>query len=485
MTIPWVIKSFRGGISDETNKGIKGSFKNGYNLMIHSGADTIQCNYAMKSFSPGVFEDLILFFVVGADGSLYGFGDNGRIYSKSTNAFADLFVKRFTGANGSIRGAASWGIDTGANYLMWATSTSVARKQMITDNSGMDWGNAVENWSTTLTSAIWHTMQRACGALMIANERYLAMMEYDATYDPQAMHIEPGQEIKCLEGRDDYVIMGSENPDEDSGYLWSWITTATNYVQKKKLPVSSVNALISSELMIAQGGIDGDLVFSDFTNTIPLHAFTAGGETYPGAVALYHGLSMFGVWNSGSTWADQRNGLWTYGRAMKNRPMALNWEYRLSVDMAGSSVSRVGAVMVNSGAPYASWRTVDGSTTAYGVDQLDPTAKAVAVYESLEFDGGSPHLRKQFATAKVIMEPLPAGCSIAFKYKMDGATSWTTALTANGSATYTNTGGTEAEFIINNQGRFCEVGLTLTPSGINSPEIRAIITYIDDNFEEH
>ena len=484
--IPYIIKSFRGGISDEANKGIAGSFKNGYNLNIHGRADTLTCNLKMVSIGGTVITDLIKFFVTGSDGSLYAFGDQGKIYSKAENAaVTDLytFVKRVDGANGDIKGAALWGTNANDYYLMWATATSLARKRLYGSNSGMDWADRNENWSTTLTSTTWHTMKRACGALMIANERYLAMYAYDGSYTPQAMNIEPGQVIKALSERDDYVIMGSGNADEDDGYIWSWITTALNYVQKKKVPVAGVNALIDSEVMLLSGGYDGQLVYSDFVNTVPLHMSPFGGEVYPGAVTLYHGVAMFGMQNSYYDYAGA--GLWTYGRVAKNRPMALNWEYRLSADMAGSSISRLGAVTMYNGLPYASWRTNDGTTVQYGVDCASTTMMATAVYEGLEFDAQSPHLKKRFATAKLIIEPLPVSCSIAFKYKMDGATSWTTAKTASGSATFTNTGATSAEFIIGTEGKVAEFGVTLTPYLLTSPEVRAIIVYIDDSMEKH
>ena len=33
--IPYIIKSFRGGVSDESNKGVAGAYKFGYGLDIH------------------------------------------------------------------------------------------------------------------------------------------------------------------------------------------------------------------------------------------------------------------------------------------------------------------------------------------------------------------------------------------------------------------------------------------------------------------
>ena len=42
------IKSFRGGISDEEDKGIRGSFKFGQGLDIHKKIDSLSCQQAMK-----------------------------------------------------------------------------------------------------------------------------------------------------------------------------------------------------------------------------------------------------------------------------------------------------------------------------------------------------------------------------------------------------------------------------------------------------
>ena len=38
----------------------------------------------------------------------------------------------------------------------------------------------------------------------------------------------------------------------------------------------------------------------------------------------------------------------------------------------------------------------------------------------------------------------------------------------------------EAEFIINDRGKYCEIGLTLTPFVNETPTVRAVVGYIDD-----
>jgi len=39
--IPYLIKTFRGGVSDENDKGIAGSFKHGHSLDIHKRNDSL------------------------------------------------------------------------------------------------------------------------------------------------------------------------------------------------------------------------------------------------------------------------------------------------------------------------------------------------------------------------------------------------------------------------------------------------------------
>ena len=74
--IPYIIKSFRGGISDESDKGIAGSYKYGYNLDIHAKDDTLSCGSTMATIDCAHdatlqnknVDGLVTAFVSGADG---------------------------------------------------------------------------------------------------------------------------------------------------------------------------------------------------------------------------------------------------------------------------------------------------------------------------------------------------------------------------------------------------------------------------------
>jgi len=471
---PFIIKSFRGGISDENNRGITGSSKFGYALDLHKRQDSLSCKQALLPASGATVTDLIKVFVNGADGSTYAFGDGGKIYARSPD---NTWALMYTDVNGAIKGAAEWELDDGNRYMYWCTDTCVARKIMSSGND--DWTDASINWKTTLTSADYHTMRRACGKMMITNSNLLAMIGYDGSFTPSAFNAQPGDKLKCLEERDDYCIMGSYREDQsEQGHILSWITTALNWVQKKKIPVKGVNALINTEVMLIQGGTDGELFFSDFSRAVPLHAFVGGGQVNPSGVCIEDDIAMFGAY--GGTYP----GIWSYGRKRKNRPLVLSYPYRLSPTAAtGSTIVELGALKTVDGVLLASWHHQDALTNEYGVDMVSNTTKATAIYESLEFDAGLPHLEKGFQIARIVMKPLPAGCSLSMKYKMNKKSSWVVAKLQNNAASFSETNAWEVDFLIPEPGRIYETQVTLTPNGNTTPEILAIVTFINDEME--
>ena len=148
-------------------------------------------------------------------------------------------------------------------------------------------------------------------------------------------------------------------------------------------------------------------------------------------------------------------------------------------------MGEVGAISTVSGDVLTSYTLTDGSTTTYKVDCSSTTTKATAVYEGLEFDGGTPHLKKYFSSIKVLTTPLPSGTSISAKFRMDGETAWSYAVLGDGSTTYSTADSTGAEFSIGRQGTIYECGVELNPTSNTSPEILAITTYLSDGTYEH
>ena len=78
------IDTFRAGISDESDKGVRGSFKHGYGLDIHGRDDVLTCKQAMATIfgaSNTTQTGIIRHFVNSSDGSTYCFGSTGSIFT--------------------------------------------------------------------------------------------------------------------------------------------------------------------------------------------------------------------------------------------------------------------------------------------------------------------------------------------------------------------------------------------------------------------
>ena len=452
------IKSFRGGISDEEDKGIAGSYKYGQCLDIHKTLDSLSCQQALTKESGTTVTDLILFFVNGSDGNTYGFGDAGNIYKRDSGGVWTLV---YTDTNGKIKGAAEWN-----GYLYWATDTNLGRKPFP---GATDWSDAVNNWQTTLDSTDWHTMLVGAGVqgdLFICNADKLAMVDYSGVFTAEAVKIIPNHLTKCLISDDTDLIFGSVNEDNaEEGYLWAWNTLLQAWKKRKRIPAKGINALVVSEIMIAQAGTDGEIFFSDLVNQLPIMAFPTGGYVNPGAVTTKGNLALFGV--SGSSYC----GVYSYGRTKKNRSFALSLDYIPSP--AKLTGIEIGALTMAGSDLLVSWK--DG--TVYGVDVLDSNNKADADYEGLDFDAGDSSIVKTFKTIKVVMKPLPSGCSIKVKYRANKKGNWVYAQLPDETTSFATPDETEAIFNTGVSAGVYEVGVELYHSGNETPDILSINSY--------
>ena len=178
---------------------------------------------------------------------------------------------------------------------------------------------------------------------------------------------------------------------------------------------------------------------------------------------------MFGISGNSST----KCGIYAYGRSKKNFPFALNLPYVPSPGVL--ETIEIGAVQMVNGVLLVAWK--NGAT--YGVDALSTTAKANCVCEHLEFDDGQPFRKKHFGRVKVVLEPLPASCEVVIKYKINNASSWTTAKTLDGSSSFSTENGIRAMFIIDEEGEIIEIRAELTHSANTTPTVKSITTYFE------
>lgn len=469
----YILKSYNGGLSDYDNKGIQGSFKFGKNLNIRKKQDTLSCQQALADdLASGTFDDDCHFIITASDGYTYFFLDNGKIYRRdpADSSYTLVYTDTAGASDGGIVGAYEWVNDQDMVFLYWASKTRLNRKRII--NAGTpddtDWTvaplvNATLNGQTypktNLTSADWHTMRDVNGVLLIANGNTIAQVGYDDSYTNNALQLIPGNIAKTLIERDQYGAFGctrEDNREESNLFIWDGLSTAWN--GKKKIPSSSVNALVDIEVPLMQVGTDGLVYYADNVSVLPIFTFPEGGQVNPEGVDVDDGLALFGVYGNG----DGYSGIYSYGRKTKNNPIALNLEYQFDCDEIGA-VKKIGSDIL--------FTYRDGSN--YGVKIVDTTTKATAVYESLELEAPFTTLKvPSWMYLKISMDSLPTGTSISVKRRINRTGDFVACNLENGETSYSTENGEEAVFNIGDTGKVAEIQITLTPYGNNSPEIR-------------
>ena len=528
------VSSFEGGISSFGDRGIRGAFKFASNIDIRKANDTLSCGQAMeeegtlgtshsasasvsqsssqspsrsaspstspsgspskspspsasnspsasKSASPSgsaspsasnspspspssglvnVFTDLILFFVKATDGNTYGFGNAGHIYRRYTDGYTRMV---YTDSDGGIKGAVEKPSSAGGTYLQWATDTKVKQKPL--PGAG-DWSD-VTTVAQNLTGADWHTMKQIGGANYIANSSKLALVGYDDSFTNEALDLIPGNIVKTLLERNGRAVIGTFK----SGY-----------------PNKGTNGMLDAEQPLSQIGDDGELFFTNFTDSMPVKRFPGGGRVNPGGVSNEVDQIEIFDWVFGAdSWVDKqtmgnmslwgvfgadsgKNGIYTYGRKNKEQPFTMNLEYEMDVD-------EIGAVATVDGVTIASYR--DG--TDFGVRAVDPDIKATGTWEGLEFRAPIKNAERPttFTHVEVFMDELPVGCSVYFYYQKNKSGDWVQAYTADGNLAFTTTGGKKATFRIGAEMDIYEPRIIMTPSANITPEIFRITTYFN------
>src|SRR3990167_1673539 len=407
-----------------------------------------------------VFEDLVLFFVKCTDGNTYGFGNTGFVYRRLPDAH---WRNVYRDPDGAIKGAEEKPSDDGTTYLQWATNNKVKQKIIPGASDWTDVTTVAEN----LTGADWHTMRQIGGANYICNGSKIALVGYDGSWTNEALDLIPGNIAKTIIERSGRAVIGT---------VKAWDLTR------------GVNGMIDTEVPLAQIGDDGEFFFTNFTDSMPIKRFPGGGKVNPGGVANEVDQVNIFDWVFGAdSWVDKQtmgnmslwgvfdadtdmNGVYSYGRKHKEQAITLNLEYELEVD-------EIGAVIQTEGLTLISYQ--DG--TDFGVKAVDLETKATGTFESLEFrvPAKRPEGITVHGSTELLIEALPVGCSVEYFYKMDHATTWTRAYTADGNLSYSTTNGKKAVFRIAEQGDVFEEKIVLNPSFNLTPEIISAHTHFN------
>jgi hypothetical protein len=503
----FTIKSFSGGQSEFDDKGIAGSFKFGKNLDVRKRQDTLSCGQATTSET--ITSDLILWFVEAGSGNVFGFGDTGKIYKRTAGGtwsvvhtdtgkikgagyWYKLFLPNWKGAwNPATTYAANDSVSYEGNYYYslqngnlnknpaseptwWGifAPATVSQLYWVAEDSGVDklrrilptgtWPTDIE-YVGSLTTADWHPMKAGLGYLWIANEKNMAIVDYDGNFtkDESRFNIYPGNMVKAILEHNDTIIVGSAHTSSYVGLggIWKHIYSQVSYQRRKELP-ENVNALIETEFLLAQAGTKGNVYSVDFENINPICKIPGGGYSTPGAVLNEQGMAFFGI-------SGENAGVWSYGRINKQAKRILNYEYAINANIIGA-LTKIGDDILIS---YS-------GTSESGVLKVDLNNKAIGVYEALDLKAPVTYAETVVweAVKITLASEMPTGATIGLEYKIDNG-SWKTAYLEGGISAMSS--GVEGIFQVEGGGKNFNLRLTLTPSGNNSPEVKQVDVFFN------
>lgn len=415
------INFFNGGLSSGSKIGLRGSFRWGQGLDIHSDPDLLQVMPASTKESGAIVTDLVLF---GANNTVnanrYFLGDAGALYKRTS---APVWSKLTTYTN-----AQGMGFFSGTNKIFFVSGDR--EYQLDPANDAIATGR-------TLNTADFHPIEAFLDKVFIGNGREListdgSNINGDSTTTGLGITIDFNYKIRCMRNIGSWLFIGatSANSSDARYFLWDGVSEDYNYARtlKGEDGINAVEVADDGTVLIHAGkqghiyqltSVDAPLIK---LKELPRIEKSKTIETYPGATANYQGRTLFGF-STGSSLTAER-GVYSYSSTDKNYAKTFNMEYAISTGTTTGITLQIGCLLAaNTNELFIGWR----DDTTYGVDVIDGTSvQATALLESLVHDDNAPYRRKYYNKFKVkLAGDLATGEVVTLSYKADRASTWT------------------------------------------------------------
>lgn len=342
--------------------------------------------------------------------------------------------------------------------------------------------------------------------LLIGNGQYLTdwlpsgLTSVDASeFQRHRVIVENGMEITSLTSNDEYVVLGCEKVGEGNtrpfqqGMLgfWDGFADAINF--KIDTPMGEPKSLYTYQ-NITYMLIDGVIyVYTGSKALAKIRTIQDSQSEYTGvedktdvfthAMAVRRGILLM-AYPSVTNLKTMRHGIYSYGSVDKDYPNSFYYSYQIPEDDIGNYNTddhqlTIGGVWNYGDTLYFSYTVHDNNTNvdvhniAIVDNQSLPARKFK--YESLTFDGGMPWKEKEALRAVASFDPLPEGCTIKLKYKIDNR-GWTV------DTRTAKAGDTEVYFEVNK--RFREIQFGVEGVNTGSGRVPARITSVGMNVRE-
>jgi hypothetical protein len=466
----WTQTNFTGGISEDTARGIRGSFAYGEQIDFRTNPESFTGVYAPTKNSTTVIAALPKWICqFGTD--IFCYAGNGHIYKKETP---------WTDENTNTQTGVGNGMAVMGTILYYAADAKLGKRTaggVYTDNFQTFTGGA--------TNA-WHPMKlfSPAGGLCIGDGRYIATMDYDGvTFTATDLTLPLNTVVKCLEVFGDYLVIGTYEGtnvyDNNIATLYFWDGTSSSYNFKLELNESGIHALQNTPngLMIV-AGVRGNVYMyngGSLVKIFRLPTFARTGSTYnevyPGAIAQNGGVALIGVAGAKTDTAS-KTGVFSWGTFNKNYPNVPNLDYFISTATKSGTTCLIGAVsVINDNTIYIGWR--DGAS--YGVDLVSTSDQvSTCLMQTLYFSGKTAFTEKMFKQFYMTFSSLRTGESITLSYRKDSESSFTTIGVIN------SVGEDFVRFDYSIKARSIQFQITLAGTNNTLPSVDSICAMFDD-----
>ncbi len=291
------------------------------------------------------------------------------------------------------------------------------------------------------------------GTISIGNDHYIA--EYDGdTYNPNTISLEPGFKPRSMTKENEFIVLtmwrGNSVDATETGRMYYWDGISLYYNYSKEITSGLPNAIANSKnRTFSILGSSGDLALGTdpFRSLQAAPKLTSGSkvEVLPGAITVWQKRVHFGYSETDDTNAGYyvsgvtppiglEPGIYEFGsdsdRATSNSSTStevLNFAYTPSTAIANPTNFAIGCCEAFGKDFYFSVQ--DGAS--HYVDRVEKGGDPAGYgsWESLIFDKSGdtsmPFKEKELQIVGVSFLPLPVGCSVTPKYRINRATAWT------------------------------------------------------------
>src|SRR3990167_2126458 len=401
-----------GGLADSKFAGVENSVAEMVGLDIHSKPGVVRVHQKMTKDTNFPTTEFIKVAVNISTGlSVWFSSTTGKIWVRQTDGTVDL-AHTTTPAAG---GAGCLGALQYQEYLYWATELRLHRIPIA--NVDASWAGETEDFGTfDVGDDEFHPFLEQNKVLYIGDGNQVAQVE-DGVFSSNALDIKAPYRITALGPLDTDLLIGTfVNDNVTQTKIFRWNTWSVDFTSSDPLPEIGINAFLSVDnFVLVSAGIYGNLYFYNGSQLeqykrIPGdYSPTATCIIHPNARANFLGMPLFGVSNRVGN--PCKEGIYSLCRYDRNYPMVLNLDHPISEDVV--SGIEIGVILPVGADLFVSWK----NGAAFGVDQLDYTAKyANAYYITLVIKPDRDFI-KTFRKFVAAYDTLPTGCSFTLTRK--------------------------------------------------------------------